>query len=82
MNSENEKKFKSSDFYISAYILSLGYKIIHIEKENPRKCFFVFNCAKGQEITEDFLLCRKKIEPKKYVAAIKELKQIIYSNTE
>jgi len=74
-------QFKSSDFYISAYILSLGYKLTNIDKTNPRRAVFVFeDCAKGQELSSGFLLGKEKIEPKKFVSAIKELKQLLYSN--
>ena len=80
MKNEN-KQFTNSDFYLSAFCLAKGLRLIDIDRANPRRFLFVFNDKKDrQNLIEDFLFGRARIEPKSFVSAIKELKTLIYSN--
>jgi hypothetical protein len=74
------KQFETSDFYISAYLLSQGVKLLTINRTNPRRLLFVFEDVKDrQKMVEDFLLNKGLVEPKRYATTIKELKGLIYS---
>ena len=81
MKKENSEKFKCSDFYLSAFLISQGFKLLNIDKSNPRRVLFIFKDRKDREnLVEDFLFGRAQIEPKSFISAIKELKQLLYSD--
>jgi len=76
-----EKIFKTSDFYTAAFLLSQGFKLITLNRENPHRVFFVFEDKAGREkLIEDFFHSEVVIEPRKFITAIKELKSLIYSD--
>jgi predicted RNA-binding protein YlxR (DUF448 family) len=80
MTNEDFLKFETSDFYLSAFLLAKGFKLIEINKENPHRALFVFKDREDrQRLVEDFLFGRTMINPKNFAAAIKELKQLLYS---
>lgn len=81
MNDKNSQ-FKTSDFYLSAFLLSQGFELLDIDKSlDPHKALFIFQDKdERQKLIEDFLFGRAQIEPKDFVSAIKELKQLLYSN--
>ncbi len=81
MTNKNILKFETPDFYLSAFLLSQRFKLLSIDKANPHKAIFVFQDKKDrQSFVEDFLFGRAIIEPKSFVSAIKELKQLLHSN--
>ena len=76
----NENKFILSDFYLAAFCLVKGFKLLDIDKANPRRALFVFQDKESrQSLVEDFLFGRAEVNPKEFAAAIKELKQLLYS---
>lgn len=76
----NNRNFILADFYLSAFCLVKGFKLISVDKANPSRILFVFKDKEDrQSLIEDFLFGRAKIEPKSFVSAIKELKQLIHS---
>ncbi len=82
MNIKNKHKeyLRTSDFYWAAYCLASGIKLIDIDRADPRRFFFLFEDIKNREDLErDFLYGRTSIEPKKFISAIKELKQLLHS---
>lgn len=81
MENEKDKQFALSDFYQAAFLLTKGFKLLEIDKENPQRALFVFGDKKDrQSLLEDFLFGRTQIEPKSFVAAIKELKSLLHSD--
>lgn len=81
MNNENNKQFKTSDFYLASFCRAKGMKLMDIDKENPRQAQFVFqDSAERPELVEGFLFSRASVEPKQFVTAIKELKQLLHSD--
>lgn len=79
MNIKNE--FTTKDFYLSAYLLSQGLRLVRLDKSEPRKVYFVFHDVEARaSLVEDFLFGRAQVEPKQFVAAIKEVKQLLYTN--
>ncbi|MBI1833903.1 MAG: hypothetical protein HYR90_03675 [Candidatus Andersenbacteria bacterium] len=81
MENQVKQTWQTDDFYLSAFCLASGVKLADLDKSNPRQIFFVFNDFKGRENLErDFIFGRTTVDPKKYAAAIKELKNLMYSN--
>jgi hypothetical protein len=81
MANKNTLKFETSDFYLSAFLLTQNFRLLNIKKIDPRRFLFIFEDKKDrQNLIEDFLFGRTKIEPKSFIGAIKELKQLLHSN--
>jgi hypothetical protein len=80
MKNEKKQEFVSSDFYLAAFLRAKGFQLLNIEKKDPRRALFVFqNKGDRQSLIEDFMFGRTQVEPKSFVSAIKELKQLLYS---
>lgn len=80
MKDKKNENFTLSDFYLSAFCLAKGFKLVDIDKSNPHRALFVFKDKENrQNLVEDFLFGRATIEPKSFVSAIKELKQLLHS---
>jgi predicted RNA-binding protein YlxR (DUF448 family) len=81
MKIRNIKQFETSDFYLSAFLLSKGLKLIKVDKSNPQRALFIFEDREDrQKLVEEFLYSRAKVNPKEFVIAIKELKQLLHSS--
>jgi len=81
MNNKNPSQFQTSDFYLAAFLRAKGLMLLNVEKTNPRRVLFIFEDKKDrQNLVEDFLFGRTQIEPKSFISAIKELKQLLHSN--
>lgn len=79
MRMKNE--FSTKDFYLSAYLLSQGLRLARLDRTDPSRVYFVFHDVEARvSLVEDFLFGRAKVEPKQFVVAIKEIKQLLYSN--
>lgn len=77
----NEDVIRTKDFYLTAYLLSRGLRLYKLDRMEPRRVFFVFhNVEGGEKLVEDFFLGKAEVEPKKFSAAIREAKQLLYSN--
>ena len=51
---ENQN-FKTTDFYSAVFLLAKGYKLIKIDKTNPRRFCFVFQDQENRaKLLEDF----------------------------
>lgn len=76
-----ENQFTTSDFYTAVYLLTEKYKLVEIDKADPRRFRFVFADSKNRaKLLEGFFNGQSKVEPRKFVAAIKELKSLMYSD--
>lgn len=81
MKDEKNSQFILSDFYLAAFLRANGFRLLNIDKNDPRRAVFVFEDKEGrQSLVEDFLFGRAQVEPKSFVSAIKELKQLLHSN--
>lgn len=77
MNNE----YQTSDFYIAAYLKASDIVLLRTDRSNPQKVLFVFTDSKDRQVlTEDFLFGRALTDPRKFISAIKELKQLLYNN--
>jgi len=81
MKDKTVSQFKTSDFYLSAFLRTQGLELIKIDKTNPRRALFIFKDRKDRRsLVEDFLFGRTKVEPKSFISAIKEFKRLLYSD--
>lgn len=76
---QNNHNFICRDFYLSALISALGIPLIKIAKENFGKVVFVFaDKGKCEEIINDYINNKIKINANILIAKIKALKSQIY----
>jgi len=76
-----KKQFINSDFYTTAFLIAKGYKLIRMDKSNPHRFRFILEDEKDRaKLLEDFFNSKTKIEPRKFVSAVKELKSLMYSD--
>ncbi len=75
-----EKQFVNSDFYTTAFLIANDYKLIKIDKSSRRFYFVLEDRARRMKLLEDFFNCKTLIEPRKFIAAIKELKSLMYTD--
>ena len=88
MRIKNEKKIESafhefilSDFYSAVFLRSSGFNLIGINKSDPRRFNFIFEDRTDRiKLLDDFFAGRATTEPRQFVAAIKELKSLMYSD--
>jgi predicted RNA-binding protein YlxR (DUF448 family) len=81
MNNKKNQQFSTSDFYLAAFLRAKGFQLLDINKTNPQRALFIFKDKEGREsLVEDFLFGRAEIEPKSFVSAIKELKQLLHAD--
>jgi len=74
---ENQN-FKTTDFYSAVFLLAKGYKLIKIDKTNPRRFCFVFQGQKNRaKLLEDFFNAKAKVEPRKFISSIKKLETLM-----
>ncbi|QQR78798.1 MAG: hypothetical protein IPJ68_00735 [Candidatus Moraniibacteriota bacterium] len=75
-----DNHFSTSDFYLAAYCVAQGMKIAGISRSGSGKATFLLEGApKGRELMKEFLFSDPNVEAKRFVSAIKELKQLLYS---
>jgi len=81
MENKMEKQFINSDFYTTAFLIANGYKLIKIDKSTIRRFNFILEDKEDRpKLLKDFFDYKTKIEPRKFIAAIKELKSFMYTD--
>lgn len=81
MEKTMKNQFATSDFYTAVFLLTENYQLEHIDKTDSRRFRFVFADNKDRaKLLEGFFNGRARVEPRKFVAAIKELKSLMYSD--
>ena len=77
---ENQN-FQTSDFYTAVFLLANGFKLLDIDKSNPRRFCFVFIDQENRaELIEDFFNGSARVEPRRFILSIKELKTLMYND--
>jgi uncharacterized protein (UPF0332 family) len=70
-------EYKTKDFYLSALLLSEGYKLINSEKHKGNVVYFIFDCdnqEKLQNILSDFINMTATTNVKKFVVSINQIR--------
>lgn len=81
MQDENAT-YTTSDFYIAAYLrASEILPFIGINKTDPRRFRFTFSDSNARkQLVDDFFAGRAMVDARQFIAAIKELKSLMYSD--
>ena len=81
MKKTMKNQFATSDFYTAVFLLSEEYRLVSIDKTDPRRFRFVFVDNEDRaKLLEGFFNGQARVEPRKFAAAIKELKSLMYSD--
>ena len=81
MKQTMKNQFTTSDFYTAVFLLSEEYRLVSIDKTDPRRFRFVFVDKEDRaKLLEGFFNGQARVEPRKFTAAIKELKSLMYSD--
>ena len=77
---ENQN-FQTTDFYTAVFLLASDFKLLEIDKTNPRRFCFVFQDQENRaKLLEDFFNGKARIEPRQFISSIKELKTLMYND--
>lgn len=73
--------YKTNDTGLSATLMCLGFKVIELDKQNPKEVQFIFEESNDlQEYVQDYYLRQLKVEPNKLLSNLKLLKTRIYND--
>lgn len=81
---DKDKYFRTQNFYAASFLYSRGLELIGINKENPKKCEFVFLDTPERELLLAAFNFNKEddihvmIDARELIWAIKDLKNKLY----
>ena len=75
----NKKDYKSSNFYLAAYLTAKGIRLARVDKSDPRRFLFIFeDLQSATKQAENYNFGRNcTVNAKEFVNSIKNLKSII-----
>lgn len=77
----DDELFSASDLSLSAALLTFGYKLTGIDRQNPSKAEFLFKYKSGiSDIADKFWARLLKQDSRTYFENLKLLKNMLYSN--
>lgn len=72
--------FKTTDFLICTTLLYFAHELKEVDKSNPNRCVFrILKKKETEKILDDFFNNKILVEPKRFFAIQKELKQRLYN---
>lgn len=78
---DQKNHFQTFDLGCSAALVSAGFELVSLDKENPRKVLFVFEEKVGiEEAINDYFSGRLMVDARTLFDNIKMLKNRIYSS--
>ena len=81
MKDENKQNFITKDFYVSAFLVTKGHKIISVDRKEPHRVFFSFKNFEGREnLVRSFLFGQAMVEPQSFITSIKSIKQLLHTD--
>lgn len=83
MRITNTKTYNCSDLYAAAFLIAKGAELIDVDKTDRKRVVFVFSDTdtEGREsLLAAFWSKQASIEPRSFIAAIKEAKERLYSD--
>jgi hypothetical protein len=72
--------FRSKDFYVSAYLLTLGHTLKTFERSGKVTTFIFVNDHKLLDDLSRFYSSETTINPMKYSQSIRSIKAMLYAN--
>lgn len=85
---QNSKHFHTSNFYITAFLLSKGFQLVDISRSDPKRSEFILGDRPDRkELIQSFNFAPEdslevQIDSRKFVTAIKMLKDRLYQEKE
>jgi hypothetical protein len=81
-NSKNRANhFSTFDLGCAAALISIGFKLISLNKQNPNKVLFIFEKKVDiEEVVNKYFSGKLKVSARVLIDNIKMLKNMIYSN--
>lgn len=77
---ETESTWETYDLGCSAALVSVGFELIGLNKENPRKAQFIFRWKNNiQQVADDYWADRFEVNARSLFDNIKMLKNRLYS---
>ncbi len=77
----NQKPFQTYDLGISAALITLGYRLLDLDKSNPRKVQFHFIFEESiEEVVNSYWSDNLEVNPRTYFDNIKMLKNRLYTD--
>ncbi len=75
--------FKTYDLGLASALITDSFKLLKLEKDNPKKILFCFqNELNIEQAVEDYFSCNFQVDAQTYWNNTKSLKNRIYSNYE
>ena len=72
--------YKTSDFYIAAWLLSKGLELKDIDRRNSRRCDFIFeDRADRPELVRQFMCGSATGNVADFIYYLKRVKRLLYS---
>lgn len=79
MNISPQPQFNCSDLYVAAFLLANGLELIDVDKTDRKRAVFIFADTEDREsLLAAFWSKQATVEPRAFVAAIKEVKERLY----
>ena len=77
-----KREYKINDFYQSVILLTTGYQLLRLERENSKYSVFVFADPeeKATSTISDYWERKIKVEARSLIENINELKTRLYTN--
>lgn len=80
MNTQTpQTEYRVSDLYVAAFLLANDIELISVDKSDRKRAVFIFASEGNESLLADFWSKRASVEPRAFIAAIKEAKELIYS---
>jgi hypothetical protein len=71
--------YKTSDFYLSAFLVASGVPILDFDRKNGRTSFEFAQTDGLSQLVDEYYADRVKVSPIRYGNSLKNLKALIYS---
>lgn len=73
--------FTTYDLGATAALISSGYELMAVDKQNPSKALFVFRRDNGiEETVDDYWADRLEVKARRYFDSLKAVKNKLYSS--
>lgn len=84
MHKDTDKYFRTTNFYIAAFLFAKDLELVNIDRTNPQKCNFVFiDTPEREELLGVFNFGKENhteamVDARKMIFAVKTLKEKLY----
>ncbi len=75
----HKTEYKVSDLYVAAFLLANSVELISVDRTDHKRAVFIFSSEDSESLLAAFWLKKASIEPRSFIAAIKEAKELLYS---